>query len=107
MGMVYNENTFIYKTGARVSDYLAKAGGPTRDADVSRIYLLRADGTVLSGQSSDSIFNSFSNQELIPGDTLVVPEMLDKFSFTRDLKDSSQIFYQFALGVAGLKVLGL
>jgi len=107
MGMVYNENTFIYKSGARVSDYLAKAGGPTRDADVSRIYILRADGTVLSGQSSNSIFDNFSNQKLLPGDTLVVPETLDKFSFTRDLKDSSQIFYQFALGVAGLKVLGL
>ncbi len=107
MGMVYNENTFIFKPGARVSDYLAKAGGPTRDADASRIYLLRADGSVLSEQSSDSMFNSFNNQKLIPGDTVVVPEMLDKFYFTKTLKDSSQIFYQFALGVAGLKILGI
>jgi polysaccharide export outer membrane protein len=107
MGMVYNENTFIFKSGARVSDYLAKAGGPTRDADASRIYLLRADGSVLSGQSSSSMFNSFYNQKLIPGDTVVVPEMLDKFYFTKSLKDTSQIFYQFALGVAGLKILGM
>jgi polysaccharide export outer membrane protein len=107
MGMVYNENTFIFKSGARVSDYLAKAGGPTRDADASRIYLLRADGSVLSGQSSSSMFNSFYNQKLIPGDTVVVPEILDKFYFTKSLKDTSQIFYQFALGVAGLKILGM
>ena len=107
MGMVYNENAFIFKPGTRVSDYLEKAGGPTRDADKSRIYLLRADGSVLSAQNSSSIFGSFSSQELMAGDTVVVPELLDKFSFTRELKDWAQIFYQFALGVAGIKLLNL
>ena len=105
MGMVYNENAFIFKPGTRVSDYLTKAGGPTRDADKSRIYLLRADGSVLSAQNSSSIFGSFSSEELMAGDTVVVPELLDKFSFTRELKDWAQIFYQFALGVAGIKIL--
>lgn len=105
MGMVYNENAFIFKPGTRVSDYLTKAGGPTRDADTSRIYLLRADGSVLSAQNSSSIFGSFSSEELMAGDTVVVPELLDKFSFTRELKDWAQIFYQFALGVAGIKIL--
>ena len=107
MGMVYNENAFIFKPGTRVSDYLEKAGGPTRDADKSRIYLLRADGSVLSAQNSSSIFGSFSSQELMAGDTVVVPELLDKFSFTRELKDWAQILYQFALGVASIKLLNL
>jgi len=105
MGMVYNENAFMYRTDGRVSDYLAKAGGPTRDADTARIYLLRADGSVISAQNSSSIFGSFSGDEMMPGDTLVVPEQLDKFAFTKELKDWAQIFYQFALGVAGIKVL--
>ena len=105
MGMVYNENAFIYRPGKSVSDYLGLAGGPTRDADESRMYVLRADGSVLSAQNSSSIFNNFSRGRLMPGDAVVVPEMLDKFSFTKELKDWSQIFYQFALGVAGLKVL--
>jgi protein involved in polysaccharide export with SLBB domain len=107
MGMVYNENAFVYQPKWHVSDYLAKAGGPTRDADESRIYLLRADGSVLSAQSSKSMFDSFSNETLMPGDTIVVPEMLDKFSMTRELKDWAQIFYQFALGVGGIKLLRL
>jgi hypothetical protein len=34
-----------------------------------------------------------------------VPEKLKYISWTRELRDWSQIFYQFALGVAGLKVL--
>jgi polysaccharide export outer membrane protein len=107
MGMVYNENSFIFKPGARVADYLAKAGGPTRDADESRIYLLRADGSVLSAQNTSSIFGSFSSEELMSGDTVVVPELLDKFALTKELKDWAQIFYQFALGVAGIKLLKL
>ena len=107
MGRVYNPNAFIFKPGARVSDYLSKAGGPTRDADVDRIYLLRADGSVLSEQSSSSMFNSFSSNELMPGDTVIVPESLDKTTLTKTLVDVSQIFFQFAMGAAGLKVLGL
>lgn len=107
MGMVYNENSFVYQPKLRLSDYLAKAGGPTRDADESRIYLLRADGSVVSAQNSSSVFSSFSNEILMPGDTIVVPELLDKFSMTRELKDWAQIFYQFALGVGGIKLLRL
>jgi protein involved in polysaccharide export with SLBB domain len=107
MGMVYNQNAFIWKPGARVSDYLAKAGGPTRDADESRTYLLRADGSVLSEQSSSSMFNSFSNKELMPGDTVIVPELPDKTTMTKTLVDVSQVFFQFAMGAAGLKLLGL
>ena len=107
MGMVYNQNAFIWKPGARVSDYLAKAGGPTRDADESRTYLLRADGSVLSEQNSSSMFNSFSGKELMPGDTVIVPELLDKTTMTKTLVDVSQVFFQFAMGAAGLKLLGL
>lgn len=105
MGMVYNENAFIYRPGKSVGEYIDQAGGPTRDADESRMYVLRADGSVVSAQSSNSIFSAFSGGMLMPGDAVVVPEMLDKFSFTKELRDWSQIFYQFALGVAGLKVL--
>lgn len=105
MGMVYNENTFIYRPGKTVNDYVNQAGGPTRDADSSRMYVLRADGSVVSAQNSGAVFNTFSGEMLMPGDAVIVPEMLDKFALTKELKDWSQIIYQFALGVAGLKVL--
>lgn len=105
MGMVYNENSFIFHPGKSVGDYIDQAGGPTRDADESRMYVLRADGSVVSAQNSNSIFNAFSGGMLMPGDAVIVPEMLDKFALTKELRDWSQIFYQFALGVAGLKVL--
>lgn len=107
MGMVYNENAFMYRRGTDVSDYLEQAGGPTRDADESRIYIVRADGVVQSAQNTSSIFGGISGQNLMPGDAVIVPERLDKFSFTRELKDWAQIFYQFALGVGAMHLLRL
>jgi protein involved in polysaccharide export with SLBB domain len=107
MGMVYNENAFIYKQGKDVADLLEYAGGPTRDADESRIYILRADGSVQSAQNTSSLFGGIAGQSLMPGDTVIVPELLDKFSLTRELKDWAQIFYQFALGVGAIHLLRL
>jgi protein involved in polysaccharide export with SLBB domain len=107
MGMVYNENAFMFRTGKEVSDYLEQAGGPTRDADESRIYILRADGSVQSDQNTSSLFGGIAGQTLMPGDAVIVPESLDKFSFTRELKDWAQIFYQFALGVGAIHLLRL
>ena len=104
-GAVYNQNAFLYKDGKRIVDYLGQAGGPTRDADKDSLYLVKADGSVVSKQESGRFFNSFDSQKVVPGDAIVVPEELIKLSWTKELKDWSQIFYQFALGVAGLKVL--
>src|SRR5688572_25155186 len=103
LGSVYNQNAFIYRSDYRVADYLDRAGGPTRDADTGSIYVIRADGAVVSERQS-GLF-SVRGERLMPGDAIVVPEQLEKFRWTKELKDWTQILYQFALGVAGLKVL--
>jgi protein involved in polysaccharide export with SLBB domain len=105
IGAVYNQNAFIYRDGQRVSDYLARAGGPTRDADTGSIYVIRADGVVVSRRQSGWFSGDFESEQLMPGDTVIVPEELEKWRFTKELKDWTQILYQFALGVVGLKVL--
>src|SRR5262245_52786359 len=107
IGAVYNQNAFIYRPDQSVSDYLSRAGGPTRDADAGSIYVIRADGAVVSRRQSGGWFSSggFDGTVLNPGDAVIVPEELEKWRFTKELKDWPQILYQFALGVAGLKVL--
>jgi polysaccharide export outer membrane protein len=106
VGTVYNENAFLFRPDRRASDYLSQAGGPTKDADTDSLYVIRADGTVISQRQGGFLgFGGIGSGSLNAGDTIVVPEKLDKYRFTRELKDWSQIFYQFALGVAGLKVL--
>ena len=108
MGVVYNQNSFIYKENQTIRDYLSKAGGSTVDGDKSSIYLVRADGVVFSKQQHGSFFGGgFDNRQASPGDTIVVPELLERYKLTKDLKDWTQIFYQFSIGIASLKILGL
>ena len=104
IGEVYNQNAYIYKPGKRISDYLALAGGPTKDADTGSIYVLRADGSVISKQQSNWL-SGFNGDRLNPGDTVVVPEQLDKTKWVTELKDWTQIVYQLGLGAAAIHVL--
>lgn len=107
MGAVYNQNAFLYKRGSSVNDYLTKSGGPTRDGDEDDVYLVRADGTVLSSRQGGPMFGGFGGREVQPGATIVVPEKLEKYNLTKDFKDWTQIFYQFAIGIASLKTIGV
>jgi polysaccharide biosynthesis/export protein len=104
LGAVYTENSFLYKAGKQVGDYLAQAGGVTKDADEKRAYVLKADGSVISRQQS-GWFRGFNSQRMMPGDTIVIPEQTDKTTWVKDFKDWTQILYQFGLGAAAISVL--
>jgi len=106
IGSVYNSNSFIYKPGKTVGDYLRLAGGATKDGDKGRAFVIRADGSTVSRQAhSKFYFSSFDSLRLMPEDTVVVPEKLDKGATLRGLKDWTQIISQFVLGAAAAKVL--
>jgi protein involved in polysaccharide export with SLBB domain len=107
IGSVYNQNSFIYRPGKRVSDYLKQAGGATRDADSGRLFVLRADGSIVSKHIQSGLWKGgFGDTRLLPGDSIVVPERLDKTNWLRELKDWSQVVSQFALGAAAIRVIG-
>ena len=78
LGAVYNANAFMHAEKRRVGDYLRQAGGPTRNADKGRAYIIQADGSVLPKQDLGS---SFEKKKLNPGDTVVVPEQVLKSTF--------------------------
>ncbi len=110
LGTVYNQNAFIFKKGKTVNEYIEKAGGPTRDGDEGDMYLVRADGLVYSKRQSGMNWfgnGGFGGRKALPGDTVVVPEKLEKYNLTKDFKDWTQIFYQFAIGIASLKTIGV
>ena len=104
-GRVFNESSFLYRGDKTVSDYLTQAGGPRKEADQGSIYVLRADGSVVSKRTSGFLLSSLNGMRPMPGDTIVVPEDLTRTSWTKDLRDWTQIFYQFGLGVAALQVI--
>jgi protein involved in polysaccharide export with SLBB domain len=72
VGSVYNENAFRYQPRRPLSAYLNDAGGATRDGDVKRIFLIRADGEVVSRQNRGWQGN-FEKISPLPGDAIIVP----------------------------------
>lgn len=108
-GSVNNENVFIHKPGKTVGDVL-KSAGLTEDADPDHAFVLRADGTIVARRDHGGFFGSgFESLEMMPGDTVVVPAQMDRESrynfITRALKDWTQIFSNFGLGVAAIKTI--
>jgi polysaccharide export outer membrane protein len=110
-GQVYNANAFLYVHGKRVKDYLGLAGGPDRIGDRKREFILRADGSVVSRQSGSfaqrALFadHDFDDVVLYPGDTIIVPPIIEKTAVLRNLSDVATILEGFGLGAAALEVL--
>lgn len=106
VGAVYDQNSFLYEAHRRAGDYLHLAGGPNRDADRRHIFIIRADGSVVSREAESGIWgNEFASLSMNPGDTIVVPEKVFKPSGMRAFLDWSQIFSQFAIGAATINLL--
>jgi polysaccharide export outer membrane protein len=106
IGSVYNSNSFIFKQDKTVGDYLKISGGPTKNGDKGHLFVIRADGTTFSGHGHNGVFfKSFTEARLSPGDTIVVPEKLDKGVVLRGFKDWTQIIGTFVIGAAAAKVL--
>jgi len=103
-GAVYAQSNLLYRPGDRLGDYLSMAGGPTSSADSGSTYVLRADGSVFARRHV-GLFGSFNGKVLMPNDAIVVPTDYNPTNWVRELKDWSQIFFNFGLGVAALKVL--
>jgi protein involved in polysaccharide export with SLBB domain len=108
VGAVYDPNSFVYLAHKHAGDYLRTAGGPNRNADKKQIFIIRADGSVVSRQYLDHTLwtdDKFDRQVIYPGDTIVIPEQLNKTTLLRGLTDWSQVFSQFALGAAAINLL--
>jgi protein involved in polysaccharide export with SLBB domain len=114
IGEVYNPNAIIHRSNSDVGDYLNLVGGITDNADRGQLYIVRADGTVISKkQEKFGLFNwdstehrwgfgSFKNIELEPGDTIIVPKKVMKYSWLKLLKDTTGVLYQLAVSAGVL-----
>jgi protein involved in polysaccharide export with SLBB domain len=108
VGAVYDPNSFVYSAHYDAGDYLRNSGGPTRTADRHQIFIIRADGSVVSRQYLLHTLwtnSEFDREPMYPGDTIVVPEAINKTSVLRGLTDWSAVFSQFALGAAAIQVI--
>lgn len=106
IGAVYNQSNFIYVPTKDYSYYIDRAGGFSRVADKSQVYIVKVDGSTITPgwglfwNTSARQWESGSPGLIEAGDTIVVPVQLERIAWLRNLKDLSQILYQATLGGA-------
>jgi protein involved in polysaccharide export with SLBB domain len=106
LGSVNTEASLLWRSGRTVQYYLDQSG-LTSGADKDEMFIVRADGSVLSDNGGWG--SGVGKATVQPGDLIVLPEKTDHETswsvFTRNAKDISQIIYQFSLGAAAIKTL--
>jgi protein involved in polysaccharide export with SLBB domain len=104
VGSVYNPSSQVHNANLTVGDYLEMAGGPTRGADTAHIYIIKANGEVVPKPGRLS-FKRFYSQTLMPGDTIVVPQNLDRVPLMAMVGNVADILYKIALTARSITVL--
>jgi protein involved in polysaccharide export with SLBB domain len=107
IGEVFVANAHLFKSGLTVKDYIDLSGGANEYADEDNIYLIKADGSIVSPSelaSSGRFFRNSSSARggLQPGDTVVVPLEVQPFSALMATTEITQIVYQMALAAAAV-----
>ncbi len=107
LGDVYNQIAVPYEEGKPLSYYLQAVGGPGKTADLENIYVIKANGRVISRRNYDRFLTfrwedgklyfgtDFMSMPLEEGDTIVVPSELKVPVMWRPLiRDVVQIIFQ-------------
>ena len=74
VGQVYNSNAITFEPRKNVAWYLKQAGGATDQANHKKTFVIRANGAVVSGQGDGWWGGDVMSAQVMPGDTIVVPE---------------------------------
>ena len=103
-GSVFNAGSFVHQDGRDLGAYVRRAGGPTGGADYASAFVVRANGSVWSARQGGwwNGVTRFEELAALPGDTVFVPEKLDRLTIVQGAKDWTQILYQFGVGLAAL-----
>src|SRR5262249_27184059 len=96
----------LYEPGLHRDDYIARSGGLTKQADRRRVYVVHANGEVVTEQQS-GWFRHTSADEMRPGDTIVVPIDAERMAPIARWAAVSQIVYQLALAAASAHWIGV
>lgn len=101
LGEVQYATSHIYEPGLDRDDYVGRSGGLTARADAKRIYVVRANGSVVSGSGS-RWFRRGGGEDIRPGDTIVVPLDAARIAPLTLWTSVTQIIYNLAIAVAAV-----
>jgi protein involved in polysaccharide export with SLBB domain len=101
LGEVQDPTSHLYKRRMTRDDYIDQSGGPTRQADRKRIYVVRADGNVDS--ASKGWFRGGDSVDIRPGDAIVVPLDTERLPALTVWSAVTQILYNLAISAAEVR----
>lgn len=102
VGEVRQPGTHIFQAGLPVKDYISLSAGVTKRSDQSAIYIVRANGSVTTLDSSWWRFSEAGMQALRPGDSIVVPVDSQHKESLAQWREVTQIIYQGMVSIAAL-----
>lgn len=100
IGEVQNVTSHLYQPKLSRDDYVQLSGGTTRLADRGRIYVVRADGSVVAG--STRWLKAGAAVAIQPGDTIVVPLDTEREPALPMWQSVTTILYNIAIAVAAI-----
>ncbi|MDD9892113.1 MAG: SLBB domain-containing protein [Gammaproteobacteria bacterium] len=108
VGEVQFPTSHLFDGDFNKKDYIARSGGLTERADKGRIFVVKANGSVIGGAEVRRVLFSKSSDKnrLEPGDTIVVPLDADRVRPLTLWTSVTQIIYQLGLAAASFNAIG-
>ena len=103
-GEVFYPTSHLYKRGLDRHQYVKMSGGTTRKADDTNIYVVRADGSVVTETPWIRVGRA---DDIKPGDTIIVPLDVDRVRPIALWTSVSQIIFQLGLAAAAANAVGV
>jgi protein involved in polysaccharide export with SLBB domain len=114
VGSVMSQSSHLYSENLSHQDYIDASGGYSYYADASNVYILKVDGGARRLSKNFIGWNSSRSRwemtaygagvkDIEPGDTIVVPEKIERIAWLREIKDITQILMNIAV-VAGVTI---
>jgi protein involved in polysaccharide export with SLBB domain len=100
LGEVQNGTSHLYRPGLSREDYIQLSGGLSRKADKGRVYVVRADGSVVARESG--WFGRGGQVSIQPGDTIVAPLDTERLPPLPLWQAVTSILYNVAVAVAAV-----
>ncbi len=115
-GAVMSQGSYIYSSRLDYRDYIDMTGGFSRYADEKNVFVLKVDGSAWKAKQGLFNWNSSRNRwevtgfgenvrEIEPGDTIIVPEKIEKIAWLREIRDITQIMMNTAVIAGVIKAL--
>jgi hypothetical protein len=101
LGEVQYPTSHLYEPGLSRDDYIGKSGGLTQRADKGRVYVVRANGEVVT-EGGGRWFSRSAATDIQPGDTVVAPLEVDRLRPLALWASVTQIAYNLAVAVAAV-----